>query len=152
MLQLSWSCRTIAMWLSHVNIWLQFRMDSFYFSRLKNVAAFLSCGWVACSFKFRRCKNMQMQQHNRVIILIQKSMALWEPRGSSYINRMANRNIKRAGGILHMLSLILLSRMLLKHRSNSVEINTVIPVHVKEESGFLCVKFFDHLSLERRAI
>lgn len=51
-----------------------------------------------------------------------------------------------------MLSLILLSSMLLKHRSNSAEINTVILVQVKEDSGFLCVKFFDHLSVERRAL
>jgi len=65
---------------------------------------------------------------------------------------MANRNTKPAGGISHMLSLILVSCMLLKHRSNSAEINTVVPVHEKEESGFLCVKFFDHLSLERKVI
>lgn len=94
---------------------------------------------------------MQIQQHNHIIILIQKSMALREPCSSSFINRMGNRNVKCAGGLLHMLSLILLSCTLLKHRSNSTEISTVMLVHVKEESGFPCVTS-DHLCLGRRAI
>lgn len=100
------------------------RTDSFYFSCLKNAAACRSCGWELFLFKFRRCKNMQMQQYNLIIILIQKSMALWEPCSGSYINRTVKRNIKCSGGLLHMLSLILFSHTLLKHRSNSAEINT----------------------------
>lgn len=72
---------------------------------LKYTAASLSCGWVLFSFKFRRCKNMQMQQHNGIIILIQESAILWSSHGSSYIIRMGNRNTKRAGGVLGMLSL-----------------------------------------------
>lgn len=104
------------------------------------------CGWALFSFKFRRCKNMQMQQHNHIIILIQKSMALREPCSSSFINRMANRNVKYACGLLDMLSLILLSCTLLTHRSNSTEISTAMPVHVKEESGFPRVKLSSSLS------
>lgn len=65
-------------------------------------------------------------------------MALWEPCSGSYINRMVNRNIKYAGGLLHKLNLILPSCALLKHRSSSTGISSVISVHMKEELGFLC--------------
>lgn len=94
---------------------------------------------------------MQMQQHNGIIILIQKSTTLGGSRSSSYIIRPGNRNIKRAGGVLHMLSLMPLSRTLLKHGSKSTGIDAVILVHGKEESGFPCVEFFDYLCLARGA-
>lgn len=78
--------------------------------------------------------------------LIQKSMALREPCSSSFINRMVSRNVKCAGGLLHMLSLILISCTLLTHRSNSTETSTVMLAHVKEKSDFPCVKLSSSLA------
>lgn len=89
---------------------------------------------------------MQMQQHNHIIILILKSMVLREPCSSSFINRMANRSVKYACGLLDVLSLILFSCTLLTHRSNSTGISADMLVNVKEESGFPGAKLSSSLS------
>lgn len=88
---------------------------------------------------------MQMQQHNHIIILIQKSTALREPCSSSFISRMVNRNVKCAGGYYTCWAWFS-SHVRCYHTGVTALKSAVILVHEKGESGFPCVKLSSSLS------